>query len=74
MSSHKSVNKSLGRLKAEEFSNLATSIQSMKNLGTGLTNMNGHGHIRVEPRIQVTNTVERLDSRIADGDRINCDF
>ena len=32
----------------------------MKRLATSLASVNEHGHIRVEPRTQVTNTVERL--------------
>lgn len=46
----------------------------MKNLTTGLTNVHGHGHISVEPGSQVTNTVERLDGRITDSNRISGDF
>ena len=32
----------------------------MKSLATSLANVNENGHIRVESRTQVTNTVERL--------------
>ena len=32
----------------------------MKSLATSLANVNEHGHIRVESRTQVTNTVEKL--------------
>ena len=46
----------------------------MKSLAADLTNVNGDRLIGVKPGTQVLNTVERLDGRITNGDRIDCDF
>ena len=74
MWSRKCMNKSLRGLRTKEFLNLANFIQAMKSLAADLTNVNGHKHIGVKPGTPVSNTVERLDGRITDGDGINCDF
>ena len=68
------MNKNLHGLRIKEFPDLANFIQAMKSLGADLTNVNEHRHIGVKPGTQVSNTVERLDGRITDGDGINCDF
>ena len=65
------MNKGLRRLRTEEFPNLANFIEPIESFATGLANVNGHGHIRVEPATQVTNTVERLNGRITNGNRVN---
>ena len=68
------MNKSLRGLRTEEFPNLANFIQAMKNLAADLINVNGHRHIGVKPGTPVSNTFERLNGRITDGDGINYDF
>ena len=53
---------------------MANFISSIRNLATSLATVNEHRYVRVDPGNQVTNTIERLDGRIADGLRFNCDF
>lgn len=61
-------------LRTKKLPNLANFIQDMKSLAADLANVNGHRHIKVKPRTQVSNTVEELDGKTTDSGGINRDF
>ena len=62
------MNKSLPGLRIKEFPKLTNLIQAIKSLAADLTHVNRHRHIRVKPGTQISNTLDRLDSRITDRD------
>ena len=68
------MNKSLRGLRIKEFPKLTNLIQAIKSFAADLTNVNRHRHIRVKPGTQVSNTVDRLDSRVTDLDGIKFRF